>query len=48
MKIVLEGIEQKYQLKDILKKHYIKFQGFYFFKPLRINIFFENLENNIT
>ena len=34
MKIILEGIEEKHQFKEIEKKEYIKFQGFYFYKPL--------------
>jgi len=33
MKIVLEGIEAKEQLKYIKSKDYIKYQGFYFYKP---------------
>ena len=34
MKIVLEGIEQKEQLKILQQEEYIKYQGFYFYKPM--------------
>jgi EAL domain-containing protein (putative c-di-GMP-specific phosphodiesterase class I) len=39
MKIVLEGIESYEQLKNIKKSSYIKYQGFYFYKPM----FYEKL-----
>jgi len=34
MKIVLEGIEKKEQLKILQQDKYIKYQGFYFYKPM--------------
>jgi diguanylate cyclase (GGDEF)-like protein len=34
MKIVLEGIELKEQIDMFTKSKYIKYQGFYFFKPM--------------
>jgi len=40
MKIIIEGIEKKEQLDLLKKKSYIKFQGFYFYKPM----VFEELE----
>jgi EAL domain-containing protein (putative c-di-GMP-specific phosphodiesterase class I) len=43
MKIIIEGIEKKEQLKLLKKNNYIKFQGFYFYKPMR----FEELEEKL-
>ena len=34
MKIVLEGIELKEQIDMFTKSKYIKYQGFYFYKPM--------------
>jgi len=34
LKIVLEGIEEKYQLEIFQTNEYIKFQGYLFFKPM--------------
>lgn len=40
MKIVLEGIEEEHQLKIFQKAKHIKFQGYLFYKPMRIEKLF--------
>ena len=47
MKIVLEGIETKNQLQLLPKRENIKYQGFYFYKPMPIDEFF-NANGNVN
>jgi diguanylate cyclase (GGDEF)-like protein len=44
MKIIIEGIENKEQLKILQEASYIKYQGFYFYKPMR----FEELSMKLS
>jgi len=47
MKIILEGIEVQEQLDLLAQDNYIKYQGFYFYKPLSEESFLKVLKERL-
>jgi len=47
MKIVLEGIEEEKQINMFDKSEFIKYQGFFFSKPIEYEELLRDYKNNI-